>query len=446
MIRKKFAATLLFFLFFILGVSFFAQSAEPPCRQRVLSICNEDQGALICKLLSYDEPETPGSITAFLSKIAKLDSEIQQDLICARLMGKKKIVKLNTAFPSSADAVFRCGIGVFKFKINDPNYAAIIASHRKLRKFNLCPSNEVEFDITGMVMDVDAEYDNRTDMLKSFVFTMEEVAFSNIKTIYAEGGFDVQRKPLEKRIDEEYLKYFNAGKNSTSTKKEEGKNKTPHSAITEKALKTYKNSIGMEFVLIPVNEDKFACGGIARSFYIGKYEVTQSQWETVMGSNPINFKGADLPVEQVSWNDVQDFIQELNILEKTDRYRLPTEAEWEYAARAGSTTKYCFGDDESLLDQYAWYDKNSGNSTHPVGGLKPSAWGLYDMHGNVREWCQDCWNDSCLSRVLRGGSWFNDGRHVRSAYRDRDVPGYRYDYSGSGRAGGEALAAKTVVD
>jgi len=94
-------------------------------------------------------------------------------------------------------------------------------------------------------------------------------------------------------------------------------------------------------------------------------------------------------VEQVSWNDVQDFIRRLNQQEGKDKYRLPTEAEWEYTARAGSKTKYCFGDDSDELGAYAWYDGNSGDRTHPVGRKKPNTWGLYDMHGNVWEWVQD---------------------------------------------------------
>jgi formylglycine-generating enzyme required for sulfatase activity len=121
-------------------------------------------------------------------------------------------------------------------------------------------------------------------------------------------------------------------------------------------------------------------------------------------------------------------------------YRLPTEAEWEYACRAGITGRWCFGDDESLLEQYAWYDKNSGKSTHPVGQKKPNAWGLYDMHGNVWEWFSDCWKRDYTTkavsdptgpatgsfRVFRGGSWGRDASLCRSAFRYRDVPGYRY--------------------
>jgi len=180
----------------------------------------------------------------------------------------------------------------------------------------------------------------------------------------------------------------------------------------------------------PFNEGSQHRVSIPRGFWMGKYEVTQEQWKAIMGkgNNPSCYKGDNLPVERVSWNDVQDFIQKLNA--KTGKhFRLPTEAEWEYACRAGTTTAYCFGDSAGQLPQYAWYDENSGQQAHPVGQKKPNAWGLYDMYGNVLEWCQDRYGNC---RVYRGGSCFNDEWECRSAYRyrlyesDRDcVLGFR---------------------
>ena len=141
-----------------------------------------------------------------------------------------------------------------------------------------------------------------------------------------------------------------------------------------------------------------------QSFAIGKYEVTQEQWYAVMGNNPSQIKGRTRPVETVSWNDFQQFIAKLN--QKTGhKYRLPSEAEWEYAARAGTTTEWSFGNDDSKLGNYAWYEGNSGNKTQPVGQKLPNGFGLFDMHGNVWEWTQDCWHENYTGAPADGSAW-----------------------------------------
>ena len=209
------------------------------------------------------------------------------------------------------------------------------------------------------------------------------------------------------------------------------------------------NGVTMKLVLIPAG--KFLMGEegpqkrevtISKPFYMGMTEVTQAQYEAVMGKNPSNFKGGTYPVETVSWNDATEFCKKLS--EKTQQaVRLPTEAEWEYACRAGSKTGFSFGDAESALGDYAWYHGNSGGTTHPVGQKKPNAWGLYDMHGNVWEWCADWYGDyakgaatnpsgpaSGSFRVLRSGGW-NDGlNNCRSALRGSYTPGDRDYYFG----------------
>ena len=181
---------------------------------------------------------------------------------------------------------------------------------------------------------------------------------------------------------------------------------------------------------------------LTEGFWLGKYEVTQAQWQAVMGSNPSEFEGPNLPVENVSWEDCQEFIARLSA-EDEGTFWLPTEAEWEYACRAGSRTSFCSGDSDSGLGEYAWYGENSAGSTHPVGQKRANAWGLHDMHGNVREWCED-WEESYPSgpvrnptgpsrgwdRVLRGGSWNHSARHCRSAARDDNTPNFRYSNLG----------------
>ncbi len=175
---------------------------------------------------------------------------------------------------------------------------------------------------------------------------------------------------------------------------------------------------------------------ITKGFWLGQYEVTQAQYEKVMGTNPSSFKGDNNPVESVSWEDAMAFCKKLGELEgKT--YTLPTEAQWEYACRAGTKTDYSFGDSVSQLGNYAWYDDNSGGKTHPVGQKQSNGWGLYDMHGNVWEWCLDWYDENYYSkspasdpigptsgarRVLRGGSWNNGEISCRTANRYWIIP------------------------
>jgi len=217
---------------------------------------------------------------------------------------------------------------------------------------------------------------------------------------------------------------------------------------------TITNSIGLELIRIPAGEFQMGAEDgedrekpvhtirLTRPFYLAKYPVTQAQWEAVMGKNPSRFTGEfqmGAPVEQVSWDEIQDFLRKLNEKERNGPYRLPTEAEWEYAARAGTTTTYCFGNGPEQLKEYAWYKDNSERTTHPVGQLKANAWGLYDVHGNVWEWVQDGFAEDYYKHspsedptgpgtgshcVLRGGSWSSDAALARVSFRDWYPPGY----------------------
>jgi formylglycine-generating enzyme required for sulfatase activity len=219
--------------------------------------------------------------------------------------------------------------------------------------------------------------------------------------------------------------------------------------------------VKLDLVLIPAGEfmmgspatDKNAAADekpqhrvrITKPFYMGKYPVTQEQWTAVMGSNPSQFKGPQNPVEEVSWDDGLMFFKRLNEKVGGGKFQFPTEAQWEYACRAGTTTRFCFGDDEAGLADYGWFNTNSAGKTHPVGEKKPNAWGLYDMHGNVWQWCAD-WNDatyyahsptddptgpaSGTLRISHGGCWFSGASAARSANHGRIEPEHRGSHIG----------------
>ena len=210
------------------------------------------------------------------------------------------------------------------------------------------------------------------------------------------------------------------------------------------------DGVVMEFVLIPagsfqMGSDENSGDGdespihpvtLTQPYYLGRYEVTQAQWEKIMGNNPSKFRGDKLPVESVSWNDCQQFLAKLQ--QKVGRkFALPTEAQWEFACRSGTTTPWSFGPQADSAVDFAWIGENSGASPHPVGQKKPNAWGLYDMHGNVWEWCADWYNKHAYSnnadkdpsgpasgenRISRGGAWGDNPDGVRSAVRNCNGP------------------------
>jgi formylglycine-generating enzyme required for sulfatase activity len=228
--------------------------------------------------------------------------------------------------------------------------------------------------------------------------------------------------------------------------------------------KEIANSIGMKLVLIP--KGTFIMGSpeseegrqenesqhevtISNDYYLGAYEVTQTQYQTVTGNNPSCYQGAlvgnqdaDLPVENVSLDDAVEFCKKLSELPEEKKagrvYHLPTEAQWEYACRAGSKTIYSFDDEEGLLPKYGWFKRTSSQRTHTVGLLEPNAWGLYDMHGNVWEWCSDWYGEypkgavsdptgptMGTDRVNRGGCWLYPATNCRSASRNWAKSSYR---------------------
>lgn len=209
------------------------------------------------------------------------------------------------------------------------------------------------------------------------------------------------------------------------------------SAHTTNKLNTQNliTNAGMEFLLIPAGEFRMGSKGgdedekpvhkkrISQAFYIGKYEVTQSQWKKVMGTRPWMARenvqiGDQYPAVYVNWLEVRDFVARLNKLERCSCYRLPTEVEWEYAARAGAQSSYSFGNNTRQLESYAWYADNAKSQkfAHVVGQKQPNPWGLYDMHGNVWEWVAD-WYKEDLGPRIRGGSWGSPASSLRSSNR-----------------------------
>ena len=284
-----------------------------------------------------------------------------------------------------------------------------------------------EYDLTG---DEEAEV-TLTITVKDTVYTQDR--------LHLEGDYGKVRPGRNKKIYWNVLQDFPKGLSTTFDWELEAR-------------------VGMEFVFVKggcfdmgdtfgdgYSDEKPVHTVCVSDFYMGKYEVTQGQWKAIMGNNPSYFKncGDNCPVENVSWYEVQEFIERLNS-KSGKKYRLPTEAEWEYAACSGGKREKYAGTNDNP-DDYAWHDSNSGKKTHPVGQKRPNGLGLYDMTGNVWEWCSDwCGEDYYASspkdnpqgpssgsyRVLRGGSWFYSPRVIRASNRGIDFPSFRLIYNG----------------
>ena len=281
----------------------------------------------------------------------------------------------------------------------------------------------------------------RVEMLSKYWKEVAEDQFRGVK--YGDSGFFTDQWYVEREVE------------IAKVEKEcEARSKALNKAWREE--EDLGKGIKLEMVLIPAGKFKMGSPAseknrnddeiqhevtLTNPYYMGKYEVTQEQWESVMGDNPSYTKGPKLPVTDVLWNDCKDFIKKLNGITK-GKYRLPTEAEWEYACRAGTTTAYSFG--AKITPKDANYDDSGIDEPVAVGSYKPNTFGLYDMHGNVWEWCED-WKvnypkgavidpkgsakGSC--RVLRGGSFFGNASGARSSYRSSDLsPTFRYNYNG----------------
>jgi formylglycine-generating enzyme required for sulfatase activity len=258
--------------------------------------------------------------------------------------------------------------------------------------------------------------------------------------------------PEPKLYSDEHVTVINFGEGIQGKSVEQWRAAAGHTAKDPRLVSTHQsftenlNGVPLEIIFVPGGAFKMGSPEAidyyyerpshdvtVSGFYIGKYPITQAQWKAAMGNNPSYFKGdLALPVEHVSWNDAKQFCEKLSKI-TGKKYRLPSEAEWEYSCRAGTVEDYA-GD----LDAMAWYRDNSGSRIHPVGQKQPNAFGLYDMHGNIWEWCEDVWHDNyygaptdgsawlsggdSTNRVVRGGSWYYDGVGCRSAYRGFNPP------------------------
>ena len=284
--------------------------------------------------------------------------------------------------------------------------------------------------------------------MKKYIFLLIAALIACTVAIAQTSGS--KRPKKKKQITEKVVKKNNSkrnqsGKKPNPPKKQYSEEPRVSSSYTDDGIMF---SIGnVRFEMVRVEGGTFTMGATAEqgsdadddekpthqvtlsSYSIGKTEVTQALWQAVMGSNPSNFKGSNLPVEEVSWEDCQTFIRKLNALTGKN-FRLPTEAEWEFAARGGNNSRGYKYSGSNTLSNVAWYDDNSSNKTHPVATKAPNELGIYDMSGNVYEWCNDWYDDytsasqtnptgpnSELYRVGRGGSWRGNARYCRVSSR-----------------------------
>ena len=297
-------------------------------------------------------------------------------------------------------------------------------------------------------------------MKKYFVILIAALIACTVAIAQTSGSKRPKKKKqkTEKVVKKDHSNHNQSGKKANPPKKQYSEKPRVSSSYTDDGIMF---SIGnVRFEMVRVEGGIFTMGATAEqgsdadsdekpthqvtlsSYSIGKTEVTQALWEAVMGSNPSYFKGSNLPVEQVSWEDCKTFIRKLNALTGKN-FRLPTEAEWEFAARGGNNSRGYKYSGSNTLSNVAWYDDNSSSKTHPVATKAPNELGIYDMSGNVYEWCNDWYDDytsasqtnptgpnSGSFRVFRGGSWNGNARYCRVSNRLINAPTRRYNSLG----------------
>jgi formylglycine-generating enzyme required for sulfatase activity len=360
-------------------------------------------------------------------------------------------------------------------QVNASNYKELHGKLRKAKETHVKAGSELATEISELTQKVERTIDAHRQARKKSLMTKSIVIFLIVVVIGSLSAFVIQEEKKAKLVAAEAKARAEQEAAEAKAKAEqeaaEARARAEQEAAEARAklpTEIYAGRVGatlgvplsgklvMPFAFCPAGSFKMGSPEsevdrsddenqvsvtLSKSFWMAKTEVTQAQWRAVMGSDPSYFKGDDLPVEEVSWDDAQKFIKKVNdsgVIPEGWKVALPSEAQWEYACRADETGPYSGG----TIEQVAWYDGNSGSKTQPVGTKKPNAWGLYDMHGNVWEWCAD-WYDDSLSggtdptgpslgvlRVYRGGSWDYDAAGCRAADRYRFNPVYRFDYLG----------------
>lgn len=441
---------ILWVIFLVMFPSPVVFSGELPCPTEQFERWEITETGDIGQLFRDDPPETRECIRNFFREISCFSREHQDALISARLVGVKTINNIQTTLAigpgKDGHFEFHDGLATYRFAPVNPRYEEWAYAHKELRRLKRCMATGLRFSVSGVVIDVEVHRTNGS--LNGVTIRMEDARMHDIETLYAKGPISEQVKPLQKKLQVEYDRLMTIGMETArdDTRRDvEG----PFRKVTPP-----DTCRRMTFVRIPPGE--FIMGGCGRAnerplrrvrishpFYIGSHEVTQAQWREVMGSDPSCFRPCDdCPVENVSWWEVQKFLLKLN-QRASGLYRLPTEAEWECAARAGASSAFCYGETESGLTEYAWYSQNSAGRPQPVRGKWPNCWGLFDMHGNVWEWCQDRYGaysgfsardpkgpDQGKMRVIRGGGRGSYGRDCRSASRDGRNPKNGYSSVG----------------
>lgn len=361
------------------------------------------------------------SLTLLLCAITALGSGAQETV-------KKKVAVYVTGSDVDESIKKILGAKIVTAITESGDFAAV----ERTSEFLAALSKENDYQTSGEVRDnqiaklgqkFGVKYVAVADVSEAFDELFIAARLINVETGLVEKAHDVngpaesmqQLISLSKQVAEGLLKSLSGNSGRTSS---------GYAATSSGGGQTETFTVnGVTFEMVRVD------GGAIAPFYIGKTEVTQRLWYAVMGSNPSRFIGDYNPVEQVSWYDCQEFVERLSRLTGRN-FRLPTEREWEYAARGGNKSRGYEYSGSNDLYRVAWYEENSGNQTHPVAQKLDNELGIYDMSGNVWEWCSDLYDSSGSNRVYRGGSWGNAAASCRVACRGCNAPGFRIYYLG----------------